>query len=329
LLNFFVFLLVGLLIAVGAVVVTTLYMLTHPPRRTYGSAVARGRPGDPDEVPVSWGGAAPFQSWTLESRGIRMPVWDVQGREPDGPVAVLTHGWGDSRIGGLARMEPFVRCCSRVLLWDMAGHGEAGGRCTLGTREVDDLCELLGRLGEKDRVVDVVLYGWSLGAGVSLCAAARLLRESDGSEAGAKAGAETRTGVVVRGVVLEAPYRLAATPAGNVIGAKGMPVRPTLAIALAILNAWVRGELTPSRFDRALAAQCLRAESRAATVVACVHGEQDAVSPIADSESIAAAAGGQLHRVKGRHHGLWTDTESRERLVEIVNEFVARAVLPR
>src|SRR5438105_2541012 len=101
-------------------------MLTHPARRTYASAVARGKPGDPSEL----GAALEFSAWGLKTGGLELPVWDIRGEREDGPVVVLTHGWGDSRIGALARLGAVAATASRVVAWDMRGHGEAPGICT-------------------------------------------------------------------------------------------------------------------------------------------------------------------------------------------------------
>src|ERR1051325_5442832 len=187
-----VLLLVGLLIAIIAMTAYTTFLLTHPPRRTYASALARGRPGEPGELDPGPRGKRSWKSWTLQHRGLDLPVWDIEGDKPDGRVFILSHGWGDSRIGGLTRTPPLAQFASRVILWDMPGHGEARGTCSLGTREVGALQNLIERIGEP-----VILYGWSLGAGVSIVAAA----ETSG----------------VAAVITEAPYCLPATPARNVL----------------------------------------------------------------------------------------------------------------
>ena len=49
------------------------WMLTHPPRRTYASAIARGRPGDPGELDRP----REFHSWSFRTRGMRLPVWSA------------------------------------------------------------------------------------------------------------------------------------------------------------------------------------------------------------------------------------------------------------
>src|SRR5438067_981099 len=94
---------VGLLIAITAATLYTIYLLTPPPRRTYASALARGRPGDPGELDLGPRGKRPWSAWNFQWQGLDLPVWDIEGDKPDGPVFILSHGWGDSRIGGLTR----------------------------------------------------------------------------------------------------------------------------------------------------------------------------------------------------------------------------------
>src|SRR5512144_1917979 len=108
LLGLAVLLLVGLVIALLAMTVYTIYLLTHPPRRTYASALARGRPGDPGELDPGPRGKRPSSSWSVQHGGLDLPVWDIEGDRPDGPIMILSHGWGDSRIGGLTRTPPLA-----------------------------------------------------------------------------------------------------------------------------------------------------------------------------------------------------------------------------
>lgn len=232
----------GLALCWASAVVYVAWMLTHPPRRTYASAVARGRPGEPSELVP----ARRFESWTFKSRRLEFPVWEIEGDDAAGPAVILTHGWADSRIGGLVRVPAIAGAASRVILWDLRGHGEAPGVCRLGTAEVEDLEALVelvkgqrgrGAEGRSDgasrhqgvgassrdaeTAASVVLYGWSLGAGVSIVVAARQGRDGR-----------------IAGVIAESPYRVPATPARNVLRARGLPHRGVLEPAL-----WMVGVL--------------------------------------------------------------------------------------
>ncbi len=220
---------VALVAAVLILTGRTLVLLTAPPRRTYGGEIARSRPGDPGEMSPEQGGPRHYDSWRFESRGRVLHVWDIRGDDPAGPVVVMTHGWGDSKIGSLVRLSAFLPRASRVIAWDMPGHGESGGRSTLGVKEPNDLRELLQRIGSDK---PVILMGWSLGAGVSIAAAAQ-------------------EGLGIAAVIAEAPYRIARTPAHGVMETLGFPATPNLPFAL-----WLLGiEFGLGRRGRALIAQ--------------------------------------------------------------------------
>lgn len=283
---------IGLAALWAAGVALSAWTLLNPPRRTYSAAVSRGRAGDPSELTE---GARAFETWHIDTRGRRLPVWDVKGDDAEGPVVILTHGWGDSRIGGLVRLPVLLPVASRVLLWDMPGQGEAPGVCGLGVGEVQDLLALVDRVGEKP----VVLMGWSLGAGVSIAAAAQTKR--------------------VSGVIAEAPYRLARTPATNVIRARGLPASIIMPLVFAFIPVFVGGGIRPRRFDRC----------RHAAVLDCpllvLHGNEDAVSPGVDGREIAAAGRGVMVEVSGAgHNDLWTGAKFASESAAAVQGFIRR-----
>lgn len=204
----------GLALYIAALTAVTLRRLRHPPRKTYGWAVARGVPGDPSELPEP----RRFERWSFSRAGLDFGVWDIAGGDPDGPVVVATHGWGGSRIEMLSRLPALAPAASRVILWDLPGCGETSGVCTLGGREPADLLALLGVVGEP-----AVLLGHSFGAEVALRAAA----EANGS-------------THIRGLILEAPYRRGVTPARNLLRAAGFPSVVNLPIALAVAGLLAR-----------------------------------------------------------------------------------------
>ncbi len=283
---------IGLAIALSGAIVFTAWKLTHPPRRTYASAVARGRAGDPGELTP----ALAFESWSFTSRGIELPVWDLPGANPDGPIVTLIHGWGDSRVGALVRLPTLHPLCSRIVALDLPGHGEAPGVCSLGAREVGDIKALLDATGDER---PIVLMGWSLGAGLAIEIAA----------------ADER----VAGVIAEAPYRLAPTPARNVLRAQRLPYKLNLAPAFWLLNIAFGGRLATTRFDRA------RHASEARCPLLVIHGEHDEICPPEDGREIAGAAShGEFALINdGDHNGLWTDDELREACEGAVQGFLA------
>jgi pimeloyl-ACP methyl ester carboxylesterase len=292
----------GLAIAWSAGVLYARYALTHPPRRTYGTAVARNQPGTPAEFDAGRFGTGPraFTEWSLQSvhGNAQLPVWDIPGDNPAGPTVICTHGWGDGRIGGLLRLEPFLSHASRLLLWDLPGHGDApaaAGPCRLGRTEAADLTAMIGKTEGP-----VVLFGWSLGAGVSIVSAANQAR--------------------VIGVALEAPYTLPQVPASRVMAARGLPGLGMLRTALTIIGglAWQRPGGSGGTFDRAAAASRLRVP------LLILHGVDDPVCPLAGAQAIAAAAiGAKLVPIQGaRHNDLWINPSYRSACCSALAEWL-------
>jgi pimeloyl-ACP methyl ester carboxylesterase len=194
-----------------------------------------------------------------------------------------------------------------VVAIDLPGHGESGGWARLGADEHVDVIAAL----EQAKAEWVVLFGWSLGAGVCLRAAAELAGRG-----------------VVAGVICEAPYLDPLTPARNVMRARGLPVRGVVGVAQRINGmmlgvggvfggAW-RG------FDRVGSARRL-AEAGVPMLVVC--GDADGVCPVEHAREIAAAAGASgslIEVVGGGHTDLWSVPQHRARASGGVREFVSR-----
>ncbi len=289
---------VGYALFWSALVVYSARALTHPHRKTYAYAVARGRAGDPSELP---GAGRAYTTWTFKSGGYTFSVWDIPGDAgAGGPMVIMSHGWADSRLGALVRVPCLIAGASRVIVWDSRGHGDAPGVCRLGTAEVEDLLALIETIAGRGESSPLVLYGWSLGAGVSIAGAAR-------------SGA-------VSGVIAEAPYRLALTPARNVLRGFRLPYRLNLRPAFWILG--VAFGVGPGwrSFDRAPHAAQL------ACPLLVIHGEDDAVCPVVDAREIAAAAGeSELLVVPGAgHNNLWTEPGNAARCGAAAAAFLAR-----
>ena len=294
--GFVALLVIGLAILWLLGVITTAWRLTHPNRRTYAFMLRRGLPGDPSELP---GKSRDFSQWTLTSRGRELPIWDIKGDDPQGPAVILTHGWGNSRYDALLRLEPFLPRASRVIAWDQPGHGDAPGTCDLGVGEAQDLAALIERV-DADRVV---LFGWSLGAGVSITAAASKPER-------------------IIAVLAQAPYRLAYTPAQGVLSEAALPWRATLWPAMMLIGLLRKRTLTWAGqwlgFDRTAYAAKLTAP------LLVLHGEQDRVCPLEDGRSIAEAApDGHLVVLPGApHNGLWANPETKAALEREIVAFL-------
>jgi len=303
----------GLALFALAIIAFTAWTLTHPTRRTYSWAVARSIPGDPSEVRMPGVERLAFSSWSCDSRGLNLPVWDIAGLDPSGPIAVITHGWSDSRVVALSRLPALLPCCRRIIMWDLPGHGEAPGLCTLGTREAQDLHRLLDLIGPD---APILLYGSSLGAGLSIVVAA----------------ARRHTSSIV-GVIAEAPYRVPRVPAERVLQARGLPHRWNVPAAMAILGlwlgyglSWVRRGRGAGGFDRILHAANL------AVPLLILHGTCDEVCPIVDGRDIAAAVPSGRGRLVEVHGAAPTTLWSDDRFIAIcaseVEAFIAQTPAP-
>ncbi|MEM7754187.1 MAG: alpha/beta hydrolase [Planctomycetota bacterium] len=285
----------GLALFFGSLVLLIAHRLTHPPRRTYGWAVAKNRPGTPGELdePVA------FEERTERHAGRSILLWEIEGLRAGGPVIVLTHGWGESRIHALDRLSTARAAASRVIAWDMPGHGDSPGRTSLGSREAAALCSL-ARSVRTDRTV--VLWGWSLGAEVTLRAAAAL----------------QRTGTGVDAVVIESAFRKGTTPARAVMRGAGYPGGRTLDTALLLV-----GALGARPFDR-FGDLVRTATAISGTPILAVHGAHDTVSPIADGRAIAEATGGEIAEFNAGHSDLWTGAHA-DAVGDRVGRFLAES----
>lgn len=280
------------LLALGGLVYLTLLVgaiawgLTHPPRRTYAAALGRGIAGLPDEL------APPlkFESWSFRSRGLDLPAWDVRGGRSASPTVIFVHGWGDSRIGALVRMAPLAPLASRLIAWDLPGHGEAPGVSRLGKFEAGDLRALIDHVGG-----EVVLFGWSLGAGLCIEVAADEER--------------------VKAVIAEAPYRFQDQAARNVLRNASLPSGLSLHLALAALGLKGSWKRDSDRAGLAAGVSC---------PLLVLHGTEDEVCPVDDARAIAAAAprARLIEITGGDHNRLWTEPEWARLCEAAVREFL-------
>ncbi len=286
-----ILLLVALVVAVALLSFVVVHDAIRPPRHTAGYAVARGLAVDPGELGLE------FQEWSLDlPDGSQLPVWEVAGtseagREPEAEsrqpalTAVFIHGWGGSRIDMLGRLEPWRGLCTRLVLYDLRGHGEAScSRSPLGHGEEKDLRELLDRLGEGP----FVLVGHDLGAVIALAAVSRTVQDQ------------------VSGVVAYRPYCSIRGPLGCRLRARGCPDRPLVDLALGWL--WLRG-IRPVRLRR----RDLMRVSTPLLVVDPAVGSNGAdcnliVDAVPDATLIEAGPGSSRHddavrELIGRRHG--------------------------
>ncbi len=287
---------VGFAIGLIALILTTAWMLTHPVRRSYAWAIARSQPGDPGELdePLR------FVDDMIETASARVPIWDIEGRDPNGPIVLMTHGWGSSRQGALKRIYPIIDHASRVIAWDLPGHGDASGIARLGADEHMIGMELIEALEIKD--TPVVLYGWSMGAGISLALCEQIQSTHN-----------------VRCVICEAVYRVPPTPARAVLSLRGMPHRLNLIPALALLGLKFRVGMKWRGFDRA------EITTRVKAPILLLHGDLDPVSPFGDALKVMRASSvAYIAKVEDAgHNNIWTDPVFRELAIDAVGSFIA------
>lgn len=298
-------LLVGLVLSVILVTWITIHRLRHPPRRTYSWAVARSLPGDPSELEAP----REYETIDLTFPKLSTRAWIIPGDAPDGPLIICTPGWGDSKIGILPRLEALVPYASRIVAWDPPGHAEASGAWDFGLRTAPMLLEIIRTLRASD-TERVILFGWSMGAGVSIAAAAHDAADNTN---------------LISGVIAEAPYAMPWTPAYRVLHLSGLPWRINGPIAFALLGImhgvgprWRATKNGLPAFDRTQLAARLTCPLR------IIHTDTDEVCPIEDARAIAAAApDAQLSIIhNGTHNTLWTNPETRSECIEAVGEFL-------
>ena len=283
--------LLGLVILLSVALVAAVVILSaivareavRPPRHTAGYAVALGLPVDPNELGLE------FDEWTLEVPGAAtLPVWEVRSGQESGVrgqqsaadsrqlslTAVFVHGWGESRIDVLARIEPWRTLCDRFVLYDLRGHGEAtGGGSRLGHREDLDLLALLDRLGDSP----IVLVGQSMGAVIAISAASQ------------RRPASAR----IAGIVAYGPYRDFHSSLRGRLRTGGFPTRPLTDLAIF----WLRFAGTRPKGLRDEEVQRVRCP------ILMICGADDAIVSVSHGQRIAeAAADGTLLVIPNAGH---------------------------
>lgn len=285
------------LTVVGAVLIV--YTMHHPERRTYAHALARRLPLDPSEVGLA------YDEQTFHFRdGTATTGWVIQGQNPSGPVVAITHGWNSSRYGALVHASILAPFASRVVVYDMRGHGESTARtCQLGAAESDDLFQVIDQLD--DDQPPLVLMGISMGAGITLAAAGSVLKTA--SEA-------IRRRVV--GVIVEGPYRHPMEPVVGHLQCRKLPPYPLVWLA-ELYYRLVYADYP--RFDR------VRHAANLACPLLVLHGTDDPICRFESGRKIAEAAPqGELIAFSGAGHSGLIDLD-RPRYHKALKEFFEQA----
>lgn len=276
----------GLLVlfAVAALVIvlvgttTLVRRMIRPHRKSLAFAIARQLPTEPAELGLTG------EEITLRYEdGTSAPGWVIKGKSPEGPLVVLTHGWANSRYGSLSKATAYVPYASRVVVYDVRGHGDSTAHTTtLGVREAEDLLQLLNQVNRDGR--PVVLVGSSMGSTATLRAAAALSRDDAPHRLAA--------------VILDGPYCRDAEPVAARLRRDRLPAQPFAWLATQVLRQLIPGY---GSYD----GPQLAAQLRCPLLV--LHGCDDPICNIASGRRIAQSAPrGRIVEFPGAGHGgLW------------------------
>jgi len=230
--------------------------MRRPTRFTYADALARGCAAEPAELGLD------AQTLTLrDAAGNTSPAWRIAGRDPDGPIVLMLHGFARSRYSELELAPLFLDHAATLILPDLPAHGESSARVsTAGVTEYRDVIAFAEQV--RDGARPIVLYGRSMGAGVALAAAAH---EPN----------------MFAGVLGEGIYRTWHGPIRNRLRLRRWPTEPMVSLAGLAFRVWFHGLGDYDRAGLAARLQC---------PLLLMHGTEDAVCHLEDAERIAAAA---------------------------------------
>jgi pimeloyl-ACP methyl ester carboxylesterase len=250
------------------------HSMMHPARKTYAVALGRDAPTCPEDLNL----LGEEVTFTFAD-GTTSPGWVIEGSLLDGPTIVLTHGWTNSRYGSLQKAARMTHWASRVVVYDMRGHGDnTASVCTVGLHEPHDLCAVLDHV-QQTPDEKFVLVGSSMGAGITLHAAVLDQQHHDR----------------IVGVILDGPYRYAMQPVAGHLRMKKIPAEPFCVLA----NLMLRIRLWNfDRYDRAAQAAQLQCP------LLVLHGSDDPICPTSAGKAIADAAKyGRYVEIAGGEHG--------------------------
>lgn len=211
--------------------------------------------------------------------GVRLGASYLRGPAADAPAVLLVPGFAaHRRKPAYARLAEGLSAHAHVLSLDPRGHGDSGGRCTLGDREAWDVAagvRWLRAFGHRH----VCVVGLSMGGVAALHAA--LLQEATSS--GLRPAAAPDAVVVVSSPARLGPRR--TPPLRRLHALWHSPVRRALFALLC--DVWL---VPPRRWRRP--PDPVTAAARLARPLLVVHAEDDPWFPIADAEALVAAARG-------------------------------------
>ncbi|MEY4943747.1 MAG: Serine aminopeptidase [Planctomycetota bacterium] len=230
----------------------------RPARRSMGWALGQGLPASPEDLSLQ-----SEERNTVLSDGV-MPAWWIRGRAPhSGRAVIVLHGHGRSRWDSLRRIGQYAQEAALIVTPDLRGHGDAPGRCALARREAGDVCILMAEIEAEYPGIRITLVGHSMGAVVAIHAAAQ----------------RAAAGAPIEEVIAWGAYDRVATPLNARLKLRSLPARP---FSDAIL--WMCTRVNGPEHATQKAAALL------GTTRLTLHADSlDEVSPLADSQAIAAA----------------------------------------
>jgi pimeloyl-ACP methyl ester carboxylesterase len=165
---------------VGTAIIAILmaFALLCPSRMNEAKALYYLRRLTPEDINLPYESIY-FMVKDLASRSqtkIRLTAWWIPHPEPVSQCAIILHGYGDAKVGGIA-WAPLMRSLGfHVLAVDLRAHGQSQGRyTTAGFYERHDLTQIIDQLKSQypAQTRQIVMLGDSLGAAVA-CATAML-----------------------------------------------------------------------------------------------------------------------------------------------------------
>jgi len=277
-------------VIVVAVTAGLVWRLNRPPRQTYGWALGRGLPTDPAELGLSF-----EERSLLLVDGTETPAWIVEGHCAGGPTVIVSHGFGDSRYRMLEHLDVIAARARQVVVYDLRAHGEAESRlCHWGGKEVRDLLTIVDQTAAGR---PVVLWGYSMGAGVSYLAAA--LDDQDR----------------IAGVIADGIGRHRLEPIAGHLRQHRYPVQPFLALATAYC-------VLSGTWSRPLGLLPVAKDVRCPVLM--LHGDADPLCPLESTRQLAGATVDcDLVVIAGGGHLDLIEVD-RDRYIQAVDRFLAR-----
>jgi fermentation-respiration switch protein FrsA (DUF1100 family) len=212
--------------------------------------------------------------------GLILRGWFVPARVSD-TTAIVCHGVADNRSGVLAMVHELSVAGFNVLAFDFRGHGESDGHTsTYGTREKWDVMAAIdyARARYPERARHVVGVGWSMGAAALVLAAAEDSR--------------------IEALHVDAVFARAFDITRNIV--RGMP-EPVLSYVRYVGTALGCIESGTNLFALAPVNVVGRIAPRPLMLV---HGDADALIPLAQGQEVYETAGQpkSFHVVHGAGH---------------------------